>query len=131
MASGERPYKCNMCSKDFTDPGAWRRHLQTHSGEKKFQCEYCGKYLSRRDKVTRHQKICKKRPEYLDTEGKIAISIKTQHCGFLVIIPSLIADSLEGFEGTWKMWNICMFVARSVGLLVILNYLDWYLAFND
>ena len=41
MHSGEKPYKCHVCEKVFSEPGNLTRHLRVHSGEKPFKCHVC------------------------------------------------------------------------------------------
>lgn len=38
-----RPYKCHKCNAAFKKPTHIKRHMFTHTGERNFKCELCSK----------------------------------------------------------------------------------------
>lgn len=46
---------CFFCQKSFTNVYNCRRHIRTHSGEKPFQCNVCGKRFSRQSTLNTHE----------------------------------------------------------------------------
>lgn len=53
--TGETPYKCAECGKEFREKVHLRQHKWTHSKEK-FCCPYCGNNFSRKGNMKEHIK---------------------------------------------------------------------------
>jgi KRAB domain-containing zinc finger protein len=54
--SGEKPFTCRACKKQFADKSAFRRHEATHSQDKKmFECSVCKKEYTDRSTCKRHE----------------------------------------------------------------------------
>ena len=59
--SGDKPYKCDVCPKQFNHKTDLRRHMCLHTGEKPFTCETCGKGFIREDRMIKHADTHKKK----------------------------------------------------------------------
>lgn len=58
LHSGDKPYKCEFCSKPFRQWGDLKYHIQSkHTKEKSHQCEFCGKDFARRYSLVIHRRI--------------------------------------------------------------------------
>ena len=56
--TGEKPFKCDICSRAFADRSNLRAHMQTHSDVKKYKCGKCAKTFSRMSLLNKHSVNC-------------------------------------------------------------------------
>ncbi|KAJ8077223.1 hypothetical protein PM082_001651 [Marasmius tenuissimus] len=63
LASGSK-YECSYCGKGFNRPSSLKIHLNSHTGEKPFQCpvEGCGRSFSVLSNMRRHARVHSKDP---------------------------------------------------------------------
>uniref|UniRef100_A0A3Q3EL48 C2H2-type domain-containing protein n=1 Tax=Labrus bergylta TaxID=56723 RepID=A0A3Q3EL48_9LABR len=55
--TGEKRVTCSLCGKRFAEHGDLKRHLYIHSGEKAYSCSVCGKSFTRKGNVKRHSYV--------------------------------------------------------------------------
>ena len=54
--SGEETYPCMLCNKHFGTPTRLSRHVRSHTGERPFQCEECGRKFLQSSALTYHKR---------------------------------------------------------------------------
>ena len=52
---GKKPFKCDICSKDFAENGNLKRHFTSvHEGEKPHKCDICDANFTQKSKLQAH-----------------------------------------------------------------------------
>lgn len=54
---GDKRFKCEICSRTFTQACNMRTHLKVHFKVKEHKCSYCGKVFSRAQHLYEHERI--------------------------------------------------------------------------
>jgi uncharacterized Zn-finger protein len=49
-----KPYKCDICGKEFSQNSNLQYHIRTHTGDKPYNCDVCGKAFSENCSLQRH-----------------------------------------------------------------------------
>lgn len=57
LRSGDRPFKCPLCSSSFKMRHHLKNHFSVHSSKCRFKCDLCTKSFSRKTTLKSHRRI--------------------------------------------------------------------------
>lgn len=57
VISGEKPFKCTICEREFRQSSTLTNHVKIHTGEKPFSCNFCSKQFRQLSTLSNHVKI--------------------------------------------------------------------------
>ena len=55
--TGEKPYKCSLCDRSFDVHSSLTSHMRVHTGEKPYKCTMCDKSFSQSSSLIRHMRM--------------------------------------------------------------------------
>ncbi len=68
--TGEKPYKCEICSNSYAHLGSLKSHIWSHKGEKRYNCEICSSRFITSNQLAVHKRVHSgKRPYKCDSCG--------------------------------------------------------------
>ncbi|XP_058507923.1 zinc finger protein 287-like [Solea solea] len=84
--TGEKPFKCPQCDKEFNRRDHLSVHSRVHTGEKPHKCPFCGKLFAQTSNLNVHLRVhTGEKPYFCKTCGKmVAHSYHLKICGLPV-----------------------------------------------
>lgn len=93
-----KKFKCPYCSFSAMHQCILKRHMRSHTGERPYPCEICGKKFTRREHMKRHTLVCDKRDSWRQSCHQ-HIFTHEKHLHLLIRLSMLLSKVTENKAG--------------------------------
>ena len=98
-------YKCAECEKCFSSNTVLARHKQTHSGEKPFECTVCSKQFTRLNNLEVHSFCCGSCGKFFKSKETVVVKHLNRCSGIMYFRRSFVLHFFQQFlsRGGYKI----------------------------
>jgi len=92
--TGDKPYKCHMCDKAFSESGHLNRHMRVHTGDKPYKCHVCDKAFSESGHLNRHMRVHTGDKQY-KCHCVTKVSVRQATCSHMCVMYTATEDRIN------------------------------------
>lgn len=95
-----KKFKCPYCSFSAMHQCILKRHMRSHTGERPYPCEICGKKFTRREHMKRHTLVSAGVSQCMRVYDKMVSDVLTGRSGVGCRLPTPVIGALQ--KGVWN-----------------------------